>query len=196
MNTGSSLRVAADGVHLLAGEIYISHVAGLSPQRAITVYTPFASIRDIGTQFTVALTAEGVISTVRRGSIKVSTEDTEYTAEATGSSARRVTVNQRQQVSSGEAQGNNWVWIYQAAPAFTLEGRSAYDFLQWSVAETGLQLRFASGSAEIYARSTILHGDISNMAPDQAVAPVLSSTHLQAQHVDAHTLVLSLLPRN
>ncbi|MCZ6830851.1 MAG: FecR family protein [Gammaproteobacteria bacterium] len=194
LNSHSQIRIDTDGVHLLAGEIYISNESGRWPREPIVVHTPYATIRDIGTQFTVALAGDQVISTVRRGSIVVNTGAAEHTAEA-GNNPHRITVNQRREVSSSELSAEQWTWIYPLAPVFEIEGSSTYDFLQWSVAESGLKLAFASDSAETYARITTLHGDISSLDPEQAVAPVLSTTHLRVQRSDANTLLVKLLPR-
>ena len=194
LNSHSQIRIDNDGVRLLAGEIYISNETGREPRQPIVVYTPYATIRDIGTQFTVALAGEQVISTVRKGSIVVNTEEAEHTAEA-GNKPQRITVNRRQELSSSDVGAQPWTWIYQLAPAFKLEGSSAYAFLQWSVAESGRKLAFASDSAETYARITTLHGGISSLDPEQAVAPVLATTHLRAELSDANTLLVQLLPR-
>ena len=125
----------------------------------------------------------------------VSTPVTEHIAEATNS-ARRVSVNREFELSSSAVGGQQWPWIYQLATDFRLEGSTSYDFLQWSVAESGLRLVFASDSAEIYARTTILHGNISSLDPETAVAPVLATTHLRAQPSSEQTLLVRLLPRD
>ncbi len=198
LNSVSEVRVEADAIHLLGGEIYISNESGRArrePVRGpITVHTPFATVRDIGTQFTVALDAGRVVSTVRRGSIVVNTGDAAHTAEA-GTTPRRITVNRQRELSSAEVEPGAWTWIYALSPPFELEGSSAYDFLQWSVSESGRALEFASDSAETYARITTLHGDISGLDPEQALAPVLATTHLRAEPREDNTLLVTLLPR-
>ena len=151
-------------------------------------------VSDIGTQFTVTLVGEQVMSTVRKGSIVVNTEAAEHIAEA-GDNPHRVTVNQRRELSSSDVSAGPWSWIYQLTPEFELEGGSTYDFLRWSVAESGRRLEFATDAAEIYARTTTLHGRLASLDPEQAVAPVLATTHLRAEIRDVNTLRVTLLPR-
>lgn len=194
LNSGSKLRVDDDGVHLLAGEIYISNESERTTQESITVHTAYATIWDIGTQFTVALYDDRVVSIVRKGSIVIETAETQHTAQAQGS-PQRVSVNRHHELSSGDVEAEPWRWIYSLASGFELEGSNAYDFLRWSVRETGRSLVFASSSAEIYARTTTLHGALASLDPEQAVAPVLATTHLRASYSDTNTLRVELLPR-
>ena len=58
-----------------------------------------------------------------------------------------------------------------------------------------MRLEYGSKSAEIYARTTILHGDINGLDPDRAVEPVLSTTHLRVARDRAGTLQVSLPAR-
>jgi ferric-dicitrate binding protein FerR (iron transport regulator) len=194
LNSHSRIRIEAGGVHLLAGEVYVSNETGRGSARAFAVHTAYATVRDIGTQFTVRLGTGELVTTVRRGSIVINTEGGEHTAEA-GGKPRRVSVDQQQTISAADVDAEPWTWIYPLAPAFELDGSSAYDFLRWSVAESGRQLQFARPAAETYSRITTLHGDISKLDPEQAVAPVLATTHLRARVVEGNTLLVSLLPR-
>ena len=71
----------------------------------------------------------------------------------------------------------SWDWIYKVSPGFETAGRSAYEFLRWSVAESGRELEFASEDVEIAARLAILSpADISGFDPDAAVDTVLKAT--------------------
>ena len=74
-----------------------------------------------------------------------------------------------------------------------MEGQSVSDFLQWSIRESGLRLKYGTKGAEIYASSTILHGDLYDLDPDKAVEPVLASTHSQVVRGSNNTLLI-LLP--
>jgi ferric-dicitrate binding protein FerR (iron transport regulator) len=194
LNSHTRIRVEIDGVHLLAGEIYVTNDSGSKSGESISVHTPYATVRDIGTQFTVALVGEDVISTVRRGSIVVDTGVAEHTAVA-DSNPRRVVVNPQRELRVSSVSAEQWSWIYALAPSFELDGSSAYEFLLWSVAETGRELVFASDGAETYARITRLHGTIPELDPEQHLAPVLASTHLQAKFHAENTLLVELLPR-
>ena len=194
LNSHSQIRLELDGVHLLAGEIYINNETGGAIREPILVHTPYATVSDIGTQFTVALVGEEVISTVRKGSIVVDTGALVHTASA-AITPHRIVVNKQRVLSANSVSAEQWRWIYALAPAFELDGSNAYQFLQWSVAETGQELVFATNSAETYARITSLHGDIPALDPEQHLAAVLASTHLRVQQRDEKVLLVELLPR-
>ena len=198
LNSGTQLQFAKGGISLESGKIYISNEAGGAERRGITVLTPFGSVEDIGTQFTVNVHALGAVSTVRRGTIVVSTGDEHVRAQAAAGSARQISFDSTQlvQLSDGPASGPDWEWIYNSSPGFVLEGQTVAAFLQWSSRESGMHLKYTTESAEIYARTTILHGDIMDLNPDQAVEPVLAGTHLEARRKPDNTLHITLQRRH
>ena len=198
LNSATTVKIRRDGVELIAGEVYISNEHQGPQGQTLTVSTAFGDISDIGTQFTVRLEENQLISAVRRGAIVINTASGEYRAVATAATARQIILSETfaVEVKSIDHSGEAWDWIYHSAPPFQLEGSSAFDFLRWSTRETGLALEFVSSSAENYARTTILHGDITALNPSQAVRPVLETTHLRAAHHTAGKLVVALLPRN
>jgi ferric-dicitrate binding protein FerR (iron transport regulator) len=180
------LALEVDGVSLRRGKLYASDNMRGANKRQLEVRTPFGNIRDIGTQFTVSVLAGETVTTVRRGIVVLDAGDAHYRGEATPGSATQITINRQQEVRSERVapSGQAWQWIYQAAPRYSLEGQSTLAFLQWSTAESGLRLAFASPGAEAYASVTTLHGDIRGMDPESAVAPVLATTDLSTEVVD------------
>lgn len=200
LNRHTRLLIEADRLLLESGELYASDYAspaGAAPARPLHVRTAQADIRDIGTQFTVVAFPDRTVATVRRGAVLVDTGREEVRAEPRPGSASRLTVDRELQVLREQVApaGPGWNWIYPGATGFILEGRTAYDFLQWSVGESGLQLEFASRGAEILARTTRLHGDISGLNPEQAVQPVLASTDLAAELAGDNILRVSTARR-
>jgi ferric-dicitrate binding protein FerR (iron transport regulator) len=200
LNHDTRLMLKNDRIVLETGELYASDYSGnQAPKQRdyeLRVDTPLGSIRDIGTQFTVAVFPDRTVTTVRRGAVLINTDDTEVRAEPQSGAASRLTIDRQHQVhtEAAEPSGNEWRWIYSSASRFELEGRTAYEFLQWSVGESGLQLEFAGEGAEIHARTVLLHGNIDALDPEQAVAPVLASTDLVATRIGVNTLVISLNP--
>lgn len=194
LNNNTRVELGHDRVLLLSGEIFASDEASVAQKQAITVETRHGSIRDIGTQFLVALYPDRTVTTVRKGALLINTADRQFrTAAIPGKASRLVLFTSRQvQRESVDPTGVEWEWIYQAAPAFDLDGKSVYEFLQWSANETGRHLLFASTAAESYARTTVLHGDLGNLNPEQAVGPVLITTDLEVKEGSADTLRLRL----
>lgn len=194
LNRRTRLRFADGRIALEAGEIYASDREAQGPRHPLRIATRHGTVRDVGTQFTVAVFPDQTVTTVRRGAVLIDTGRGELRAEAGPDGASRLTIDRDRQVHSESVApgGSEWRWIYRAGAGFELDGRTAYEFLAWSVGESGLRLEFASPGAEIYARTTRLHGDISTLDPEQAVAPVLASTDLVAEPVAQHTLRVTL----
>jgi hypothetical protein len=193
LNAHTSLRIDQQQLTLLSGEIYVSSTDQQRDQR-IAIATPFATISDVGTQFIVSLTDSQVVSTVRQGSILVETKGTKTAATATANNAQRVTVDQQNHIDIGETEGSGeqWEWIFQLTPTFKLEGKTVYEFLRWSTRETGQTLQFIDQRAELYARTTLLRGDIPKLNPASSVSLVLATTDLKADLGQTGTLRISL----
>ena len=182
MNDNSTLRLMNDRLQLEAGEIYVSDVGRRVSRRPIAVVTPFAVISDVGTQFKVRFVDDNVISSVRRGSILVRTKAGEHRVDAAPERGRTLTITADSSVTVSP-DGTDWEWIYAVSRRFDLEGRSVYDFLQWSVSETGRELRFADESVALAARNTRFSGAVKlgGLDPDRAVAVALSTTHFSVE---------------
>ena len=183
LNRDTRLNFREDGVSLDRGQIYVSDDPNRIGRFQLVVTTPQGSIRDIGTQFTVSVEAQRTVTTVRRGTVELDTGTATHRAKAESGSASRVSVDRDLQVHTDRVppSGRDWAWIYLADPGFALEGSSAWEFLQWSVGESGMQLVFESAAAEAYARITTLHGSIEGLDPERAVAPVLAATDLNSR---------------
>ncbi|MCB1674682.1 MAG: FecR domain-containing protein [Halioglobus sp.] len=195
LNSATRVALHNDHINLLEGQIYASDRPQAATHNSLRIDTIHGSIRDVGTQFMVALLTQQTVATVRRGALLVSAGSAGIRAAAAPGTATRVVIAPQGRLSDTQVEptGAAWRWIYEGAPAFTLDGRSAYEFLQWSVTESGLRLAFASRAAERRARTTFLHGDISTLDPEQAVAPVLASTDLVAHRTADNILLVSLL---
>ena len=50
------------------------------------------------------------------------------------------------------------------------------DFLDWIAGENGWQLRFADSAVEQKSQTTILHGSIKGLTPEEALAAVLPTS--------------------
>lgn len=195
LNRDTRLELRRDGVALQAGELYVSDDPHRIGHFQLVITTPFGTVRDIGTQFMVRVQADTAVTTVRRGVVEFRAGHTTHRAEPDSSFASRLSVTREQTVHAERVSpgGNEWRWIYRAAPGFALDGRTAWDFLRWSIGESGLRLVFDTSAAEIYARTTTLHGSIEGLDPEEALAPVLATTDLDYV-VESGSLRISLRP--
>ena len=194
----SQVKLGTKGIEVLAGKIYASDESRKPVLPSIEVVTVHGRVVDIGTQFTVELTANRTVATVRRGQLEFDTSDGNFRLSTTALGAGRLVVDDRQQpeFSQVPATGEEWSWIYQSAPAYELEGSTAYEFLQWSTGETGYQLEFSDYSTEVYSHTTTLHGSIDALNPEQAIQSVMATTDMQAVLTDDGRLLVSVARRD
>ena len=168
----------------MAGELYARDdpAATLATAPGLTIETPHGSIRDIGTQFIVAVLPQATEATVREGVIRVRSGDREVTVRATGDGARRSRLGPGGDidVTAAAGRGRDWKWIHEASPPFVIDGRTAHEFLVWAAREDGLALRYTSRDVERLARETLLRGNAHVTDPERAVEPVLAGTDLRA----------------
>lgn len=186
------LRLDRGQIELQQGRIYLDDQAAAE---GILVQTALGSVRDIGTQFIVEFSDRGLTSLVRRGTIVLERGAEQVTAGADGAERVSLAPDGKLMRTPASGIGEEWRWIYDSGPGFTLEGASVYEFLRWSCDESGHTLRFLDRAAEVYARTTVLHGTLGGLDPEQALAPVLLSTHLRASTV-ANELRVALTPRD
>ena len=198
LNSNTTVRLLHDGLALTAGELYVSNETQTNQVHSMTVHTDLGTISDIGTQFTVTKDNNGLRANVRRGVILFETETGKYRAEATAENSAQITLDKHAKVAIQTVahDGQEWDWIYHSGPAFTLEGHSVYEFLLWSTREAGLDVDYTTESAEIVARTTILHGETGDLNPRQAIPVVLATTRLQSEYLSGRHLRVSLLARD
>jgi hypothetical protein len=204
-NQNSQIRLQGRRLELLNGELYFSGELRRDPEedeaeaeaRRIVVDTGAVRIRHMGTQFTVLREGERVIASVRQGSIQFDIDHTEILLEAGDGYGQQAEFFEGEAVrwNTIDTHGRHWAWIHAMGRDFDIEGNTLHEFLSWSTRESGLQLSFSSDAAEIYAHSTILHGSIAKLGPDEAVETVLATTRLQARRGEAGVLRVVMAER-
>jgi ferric-dicitrate binding protein FerR (iron transport regulator) len=134
-------------------------------------------VRDIGTRFEVRFNGSALRVRVRDGVVRLSqtrqSHDAqpgdELTLDGSGAIVRRTV----------PVHGADWAWAMALARPFDLEGRSLRDFLDWIAGENGWQLRFADAAVDKKSLTTILHGSIQGLTPDEALAAVLPTSGVE-----------------
>ena len=186
MNDGVELRLDSDTqlafndaseARLAQGAVYVDSGPEAGATAAdFVLETPVGSVRHLGTQYEARLADGDLRVGIREGRVEVrGARGTDF-----GSAGEVLTV------SSGGATRSrlsptapDWQWVNGVTPPFSIEGRSVDEFLSWAGRETGRKVVYSSPAVERQARSVTLRGTVEGLAPDQAVAAVLSTTSLR-----------------
>jgi len=165
---------SAETTRLESGRVYVDAGYAGARARAFEVATPLGEVRHLGTQYSVRLANETLAVAVREGSVVVEGDAQPVIARA----GERLTVQRDGHVvrSTVAPQAEEWRWAQSVAPDFAIEGRTLDEFLAWAARETGRQLVYASPEAAHEAEQTVLRGAVAGLAPQEAVAAVLTTT--------------------
>jgi hypothetical protein len=157
--------------------VYVETARASSVRRSLIVSTQLGDVRHVGTRFEVR---------VADGETRVRVRDGEVSFAPTGGSLIAVDAGQQlvargdtSVVGTGPASAApEWHWTMDIAPSFTLEGRSAFDALEWLGHEAGLDVRYTTGGARAQARARTLGGSIDGLDAQSALRAVLAGSGL------------------
>lgn len=183
IGAGVNVRLDADthvivtsGSHLVleTGRLYVDSGATLD---GLVIDTPFGAVRDVGTQFTVALGPGQLTVQVRDGLVKLEQ----------ASSVIAVAPGQRLQLDEGGEMrteriafsGDAWSWVEAVAPVLVAEGRSLHAFLEAVHRQTGLEVRYATAEVAREAARTMIGGRHPDLPPRQLLDVVMSATNFR-----------------
>lgn len=178
LDHGSRLTLLGDGsMELERGALYLDSAG--TP--GLEIHTPWGVARNIGTQFEVRLHDAGMRLGVRQGQVALEVEGTSHEATAGGA----LSVTGAGVVSSTiSSRGTAWDWVLDAAPPFTLEGRTLGETLAWISRETGWEVRWTDPELEAEATPTQLQGALGDLRPDRAHELVLPIAGLSGRLED------------
>ena len=171
--------IAADGVALHVGEIYVDLPPALPRTSTFIVHTAIGLVEHVGTQFDVATVDQDVRIRVREGSVRLRLRrgsETETAASGTELIVPKAGPTRQRTIPT---HGPQWSWIEALEPDYDIEDRKLVDFLQWTARETGRRLSFSDDRARDVAERTHLHGSIHGMPPATALEMVLTTTSLR-----------------
>jgi ferric-dicitrate binding protein FerR (iron transport regulator) len=179
VDSGTRVQLASETALVLdQGAIYVDSGASAGA-RMLEVRTKLGVARDIGTRFEVRVDGAAVRVRVRDGLVQLTQGQQSHDAkpgdELTLDKAGRV---ERRVVPLF---GAEWAWTAALVRPFELEGRSLREFLDWICDENGWQLQFADSASERRATTTILHGSIQGLTPEEALAAVLPTSDVVYQ---------------
>ncbi len=189
LDQGTTVTVLSeDRLRLDRGGIYFD--AAPNRHSPFAVETAAATIRHLGTQYSVHTVTDGVDVGVREGHVLIALRE----KHEEGGAGERIHVSQTGDVvrSALPAQDAYWHWTEKVAPPFDIDGRSLSSFLEWLARETGRKLVYASSEAQAAADAVKLRGSISGLDLNKALDAVLSTTQLHRYDTKADTLGIAL----
>lgn len=184
LSHGGSLRLdqgtsvileSAESLLLLQGAAYLDTDGG---RASVRVRTPLGTARDIGTRFEVRLAPRVMTVRVRSGLVAV---DSAGSIEVRGGMQGVFVPDGEPVLTPIAPDASAWEWAQTIAPPFTLEGRTAAEFMEWVGRETGRTISYASEEARRRATASVLHGDLAETPPAAAPEIVLPSAGLTAE---------------
>jgi len=189
LDENTELRLKSAGeIDLRAGRIYVD-TAEAGPTAELAITTPAGLVRHLGTQYMTAVSADGTSVSVREGQVLLEAQGVETVADR--GEQLKVNASGAHSLEMISTYGSFWQWTEELAPAFSSDGRSMADFLNWVARESGHVVEFASPQAEKMANDTLLRGQV-EMEPMRALAVVMQTSDL-APEVSAGTIVVRLL---
>lgn len=186
-NAGGLLRIdektrisltAKDQMQLHSGRLHYDSKSLYSNQQPLVnllIETPYGTVRHMGTQFMADLAGDALSVSVREGEVAISGDSIE-TLVLTG---EQVIINESgiKERQSILPYSEEWKWVQEIAPAFELDGRSMFEFLQWISSESGYVIEYETESAKSLAEETILHGKI-DLPPMKALEIMFQTADL------------------
>lgn len=195
---GASLRIAesseitivSDGaVRLVSGALYFdSQQFGQvhDPELQFMVETALGRVSHVGTQFMLRVQPDDIDVSVREGEIKINAAKVDV-AVRTGE--RRILHRDGQYEQLPIAPGDPlWDWVAESAPAVQLNGRSAFETLEWIGRELGRPVIYRSAASREVANNEALIG-MDRLTPQRALNTLPAITALKVTSSDSRIVV-------
>jgi hypothetical protein len=189
IDANSRVRVdASDRFTLLTGRIYADTGQFVYRDEGLLIDTEFGAVSDVGTQFSVSVSAQALGVAVREGRVDVTSTQRSYAARM----GERLTLDRAgsAELVRLDPHDPSWAWVTDLTPSFDLAGRSLLDFLKWGARETGRVLQFESDDTRMFAMRTDLHGSVEGLTPDEALGAILATTSV-SYRIEADKIVIS-----
>lgn len=163
---GGSLRVdaetrleftATNEIYLHRGRIYFDSQGEMAAS-GLTVRTEHGVVSHVGTQFMTAKTRTGLVVSVREGEVLI--DGAAHSQKVRHGQRAELAGGGRPVITNTTGVGAEWEWVETISPAISVDGMSAYDFLQWVSQETGYVVRFANEDVRRLAQNTTLKGAV------------------------------------
>ena len=151
-----------DQVRLMQGSVYVDS-GGLNTVSKLRIETPAGEVRHLGTQFLVSVSGTATRIRVREGRVALARAGSAAHDIAAGD-ALEVDGSKVQLLQDQPANGAEWEWATNTAPAFDIENRPLAEFLSWVAREHGWRLTYLDESTRLRAHDIRLHGSVAGLA--------------------------------
>lgn len=178
--------VSSDSVSLERGRLYFDSLS----RSPVTFSTVAGDFIPHGTQFELSLVDAAVHLRVREGQVEL--RPVGKSTPAVTRAGEQLIVREDGTLYRSEIARSHpdWDWILAAARVPDIEGRTLQSFIDWTARERGWNVEFGSSESALLAREVILHGSVSDMAPEDALNTVMLSSGF-SYRVSNGTLVVS-----
>ncbi len=199
LDGGVSLRLAADTeialqsaarVELRAGKLYVDTGGRGTNEPVIEIITPAGTARDVGTQFEVRYVDDAYRLRVREGEVLLLRSG----QKQLGKTGEQLAITSRGELATTRVAPDDpdWRWVQMIAPAPSIEDQPLSVLLDWVARETGRPVRYQRPALQDKAGLTILHGNIRDLAPMDALGVVLATTDFTYDELDDGTIMIRL----
>jgi ferric-dicitrate binding protein FerR (iron transport regulator) len=176
-------------LELSRGAVYVETGPRANGSGTLEIRTSLGTVRDIGTRFEVRLRDEAMQVSVREGLARLDRDGgtheagvgSQLIAEKDGAVTTRAT----------PIHGPQWDWILLVAPAFEIEGHDLGEFLDWVARENGWRVQFVDPAIAARAATTVLHGSVQGLRPDEAPGAVLPTCGLR-HRIEGDTMLIEV----
>jgi hypothetical protein len=176
---------SAQRVYVARGTVYVDTGVGRR-DTTMEIITPAGTARDVGTQFELLVSGATLRLRVREGRVEIDRGDQSFA----GTAGEQLSIDSLGRMTRGVIAPDDaaWQWTQGLGPAPELDGHPATELLAWAARETGRVVRYASLEAQQQAERVILRGNMSHLAPLEALEVMLATTDLGFVLIDGTTI--------
>jgi hypothetical protein len=186
MAASSRLRIETGKVLLDRGKIYVDSGPSGSSQ-AISVYSSYATVTEVGTQYQVELLDDGIEVSVREGIVRLEADG----SEATASAGEALLLDGDGEIDRAKIPeyGERWQWITPLSQGIKIDGKGVGEFLLWLSRENGWRIRYSSNDLRLGAQTILLSGSIEGLGAEEALETVMIAAGWRYRLVDGEIVI-------
>jgi len=195
LDVATTVRFEPARLVLERGAIYVdSGDRRARTEPPVVIETRFGMLGHIGTQFMAKLDSDRLMVGVRQGTVFVQSnnERRDMSAQPHQASIAEVDASGAIQIHETTPFDGLWSWVPEASPGYAVEGRSVEAYLQWLARERGYSVQYDSPASATQAKATMLHGDLSGLSMENAIAVVHATTQLNINLDQSGTVRVAL----
>lgn len=176
LNTDSELvLLSASELELVAGTIYVDSGPG-TRSGSVEIATTHGTIRDIGTQFEVAASADTVRLRIREGLVQIYRSGQQPEFEGMAGEELRIDSTGMIHRDSFSPFDPEWGWAEALAGPPNVDGMPVLEFLNWVARETGRRISYEERGVQLAAGTAVLYGSAQDLTPMDALEVMLATT--------------------